>query len=318
MSDAGDIPRDVVALADERVVARADRDFAEADRLRDLIGTLGFTVTDAPSGYVLSARAPFDAFASVADLLAAQLIPPDARCTVALLVNGWPADVVVCVRALLEHAPADVVIVGLDCGDVDGAGLVLHELAVENPDRVMDLHLSGDLDRVGWSSAVSALVGISRSDFVALIDVSTVLDGDALTPMLAVFEDESVVASGWRGVNANLSDQWRSFDDAPAGEVDAILGYLIVVRRAAALAAPPHAKARFYRNADIEWCLALRAEGGRLVVPDGALPVHQARHHGYHDSDPDFRDRESRRTYDRLLQRFRQRPEILSPRGNGP
>ena len=98
------------------------------------------------------------------------------------------------------------------------------------------------------------------------------------------------------------------------GEVDAILGYLLVLRRDAAMAAPAHAKARFYRNADMEWCLALREAGGRLVVPPGTLPVHQGRHHGYHDSDPDYRDRESRRTYDRLLQRFRGQPGILRPR----
>lgn len=318
MSTTADVPAEVVALADERAAARAIRDFREADRLRDAISALGFVVTDTSGGYALNARPPFDVFATAADLLAAELVLPSAACTVVIVADGWPDDLAVCVRALLQNAPADCVIVGLDCGDIDGAGLALHELALESPDRVIDLHLAGDLAKVGWSSAVSALVGVSRSEVVALIDMSTVLDGDALTPILAELADPSVVASGWRGVNANLSDEWRSFDDTPPGEVDAILGYLFVVRRSAAIAVPPHPKARFYRNADIEWCLALRADGGRLVIPDVALPVHQARHHGYHDSDPEFRDRESRRTYDRLLHRFRARPEILSPRTPGP
>ncbi len=318
MSALANIPDEVLALADQRDAARAIRDFAEADRLRDRITALGFVVTDAPGGYELAARPPFDVFARAADLVAAELVLPSAPCTVALIVDGWPDDVAVCIRALLAHAPKDLVIVGLDCGDVDGAGMALHELSVENPDRVIDLHVAGDLAKVGWSTAVNALVDVSRSEVVAVIDMSTVLDADAITPILAEFADPTVVASGWRGVNANLTDEWRSFDDAPPGEVDAILGYLLVVRRDAALAAPAHPKARFYRNADIEWSLALRAEGGRLVIPTGDLPLHQERHHGYHDSDPQLRDRESRRTYDRLLHRFRSRPEILSPRTSAP
>jgi hypothetical protein len=72
---------------------------------------------------------------------------------------------------------------------------------------------------------------------------------------------------------------------------------------------PPPAKARFYRNADIEWSYLLRDAGaGRLVAMD--LPVRQDRHRGYHDSDPAYRDKESRRTYDRFLQRFRGRDDL--------
>ena len=51
-----------------------------------------------------------------------------------------------------------------------------------------------------------------------------------------------------------------------------------------------------------------------LVALD--LPVRQDRHRGYHDSDPAYRDKESRRTYDRFLQRFRGREDLRlsSPR----
>jgi hypothetical protein len=156
------------------------------------------------------------------------------------------------------------------------------------------------------------------------LDPSTVLEGDALTPVLAAFDDPTVAGAGWRGVDVDLADEWRSFVDAgqhPGGEVDAILGYLFAFRRSAGLAVGgPHHKARFYRNADLEFSLALREAGaadgtGRLVVPVGDLPVRQDRHRGYHDSDPAMRDSESAKTYSRLLQRFRGRKEILAPRG---
>ena len=131
-----------------------------------------------------------------------------------------------------------------------------------------------------------------------LLDPSTVLEGDALTPVLACFEDPAVVGAGWRGVA--VADGWTSFTDAPAGEVEALLGYLFAVRRTAARAVPLP-PARFYRNADMEWSFLLREAGGRLVVPEGELPVRQDRHRGYHDSDPALRDRESKKTYDRFL-----------------
>jgi hypothetical protein len=44
------------------------------------------------------------------------------------------------------------------------------------------------------------------------------------------------------------------------------------------------------------------------------LPAHQDRHRGYHDSDPDYRDEESKKTYMRMLKRFKGRDEILAPR----
>jgi hypothetical protein len=86
----------------------------------------------------------------------------------------------------------------------------------------------------------------------------------------------------------------------------------MVVRRSAALATPLPAKAAFYRNADMEWSFLLREAGGRLVAVD--VPARQDRHRGYHDSDPVLRDRESKRTYDRFLQRFRGREELRLPR----
>jgi hypothetical protein len=64
----------------------------------------------------------------------------------------------------------------------------------------------------------------------------------------------------------------------------------------------------------LEWGLALRAAGGRIVAPVDGLPAHQDRHRGYHDSDPEYRDAESKKTYMRMLKRFKGRNEILAPR----
>ena len=316
MTDESAPPADVVALAEQRAQARADRDFAAADRLRDEIAAAGWLVTDAAGGFELAPKPPYDVLPSLAALPDNSEAPDARRATVSLLVEGWPDDVRTCVGALLDHLPPDVVVQALDLGDVDGAGAALEEFA---DDRLEAWHLAG---AAGWSAARTALL---RADVAAVhvwCDLSTVFTGDALSPLLGAIEsDETVVGAGWRGVDVDLDDEWRSFTPAGPGEVDALLGYLFAMRRGPALAAGgPHPKARFYRNADMEFSFALReaalqqGRGARLVVPVDDLPCRQDRHRGYHDSDPAYRDKESTRTYQRFLQRFRGRTDLLAPR----
>ncbi|MEP6463521.1 MAG: glycosyltransferase [Frankiaceae bacterium] len=305
-------PPDVVALADARVAARAGRDFATADRLREEIADAGWIVTDTAAGWRLAPEPPYEVFPSLKDL-PERGDGPSGRATAALLVEGWPGDLRECVDALVRHAPPDLGIIGLDLGNVDGAGDVLHELATAHPDRVREWHVASP---AGWASARSALLRLDTADVHIWLETSTICLGDGLSPVLDAFADPGVVGAGWRGANVDLADEWRSFVAAGPGEVDALLGYLFAMRRAVALdAGGPHPKARFYRNADMEFSFALRqASGGRLLVPPGDLPLRQNRHRGYADSDPAYRDRESKRNYDRFLQRFRGRTDLLAPR----
>jgi cysteinyl-tRNA synthetase len=53
---AAELPAQVVALAEERERARADRDFARSDELRDRIAALGYVVRDTPQGFELVQR----------------------------------------------------------------------------------------------------------------------------------------------------------------------------------------------------------------------------------------------------------------------
>lgn len=270
---------------------------------------------DTSDGYELRPKPPYDVHDSLTTLPDNSAAPDARRATVSVLVDGWPDDVRTCVGALLQHTPDDVVVQALDLGNVDGAGDALHEFA--GP-RLEEWHVMAPLSN--WASARTALLRADVARIHVWCDLSTLVTGDALTPLLdAIDSDGNVVAAGWRGVNVDLDDEWRSFTDTDAGDVDAILGYLFAFRRAVGLAAGgPHTKARFYRNADIEFSFALReaaGAGARLVVPGAVLPVEQGRHHGYHDSDPAYRDAESAKTYSRFLQRFRGKQSLLAPRG---
>lgn len=303
-------PEAIRQLAALRAEARASKDFSQADQLRSEIDAAGWRVVDTADGFELVEKPPFDVYPSLAEADCEAIAP----LVVTLIVDGWPDDVDTCLQALTSHAPVDSAVLVFDCGNVDHAGERAEAWAHSHPDRVRVVHLEQTLQQMGWAAIVTKAVELANCSAFVVMDLSTVLEGDAFTPMLEILNDESIVATGWRGVNVNVDDAWRSFDSSGPGEVDAVLGYLMMVRRDRALQVPPNPKARFYRNADMEWSLLLREAGGRIVIPEGELPVRQDRHHGYHDSDPAYRDKQSKKTYDRILQRFRGRDELLAPR----
>jgi hypothetical protein len=300
-----DAPAEIRELADRRAQARAARDFALADQLREDIAAAGWVVRDAAGGYALEPKPAYDVLPEVGGLAA--LSPRGQRhgAVVTLLVEGWPDDVRACFDALLTHLPADVGVVALDLGNVDGAGDAAEDYASAH-DAVDVVHVS---TATLFGAAHAALLRYDEAPVHVWMETSTLLQGDAITPLLSALDEPSVVAAGWRG--ADVDDDWRSFHDAGPGRVDALLGYLFAVRRDAALAVAdadgsPFRSARFYRNFDLDFSFWLREAGGELVVvPD--LPVQQSRHRGYHDTDPAYRDRESRRNYDHFLAKFRPR-----------
>jgi hypothetical protein len=273
-------------------------------------------VEDTAAGFSLSPRPPYDVLASLGDLPDNTAVADTRRATVSVLVDGWPDDVRTCLDALFTHTTDDVVVQALDLGNVDGAGDALHEFAGR---RLEEWHVNA---AAGWGKARIALLRADTARLHVWCELSTIFTGDALAPLLdAVDSGTDVAGAGWRGADIDLDDDWRSFTDAGPGDVDVLLGYLFAMRRSVALAAGgPHPKARFYRNADLEFSFALReaaraaGDAGRLVVAAGDLPCRQDRHRGYHDSDPALRDKESAATYKRLLQRFRGRTELLHPR----
>jgi len=176
----------------------------------------------------------------------------------------------------------------------------LHELAVAHPGRIEEWHVAAS---PGWGAARNALLRADPAAVHVIMETSAILTGDAISPLLAAVAADGVVAAGWRG--ADPDPDLHGFHDAGPGQVTALLGYLLAVRAdAAAAAGGLPARARFYRNADLEFSLRL-GRAGRLVVPQEPLPVRQATHRGYHDSDPDYRDAESRRNYRRVLELLR-------------
>jgi hypothetical protein len=242
---------------------------------------------------------------SAAELPVATEIKPGI--TVGLIVDGWAEDLAECVKRYLEHTDAKILLLDMAA---DESSNVAAQLAEANPARIELIRV----DRMGWSKAVVALLKASATELVAIADISTLLEGDALTPLADKLRtDLSLAAVGWKGVNIDLDSNWFE-SKAAIGEVDQLLGYLMLVKREIGIAHPPHKDARFYRNADMEWSLAMREAGFKLWAIGDSLPAVQGRHHGYFDTDPEYRDAESKKTYGRMLKRFRGKTEILAPR----
>jgi hypothetical protein len=218
-----------------------------------------------------------------------------------MIVDGFQEDAVTCIRAIKEHSQCAIAI--LVIGDPG-------PLADELDSRTSLVQVN---ENFGWGENANALLRNVTSEFIIIMDPSTIFIGEAITPVLEELKKREFVAVGWRGGLVNLEDDWRSTDDKGPGEVDVLFSYFIGMHREDALAARGFSnRALFYRNADIEFSLNLRHSNGRLLQME--LPLEQARHHGYHDSEPEYRDAQSKKNYDRILERFRGKTAILSPR----
>jgi hypothetical protein len=292
-------PDHIIALAQERTAARAAKDWARSDLLRDEIAAAGFEVVDVAGGFELKERERFPIYSSPRDIR--PIAVGKSEIAVAMIVDGFTDDCAETVASIKKYSQVPIVL--LVIGE---PGALVDQLDAQTKIIVLS-------EKCGWGECANALLKNVMATFVVLMDPSTRLTGDALAPVLGVLSQGKYIAAGWKGGLINLEDQWRSVDDKGDGDVDVLFSYFIAVDRQAAISAEGFSnRAVYYRNADIEFSLRLKHAGGHLLQMD--LPLEQDRHHGYHDVDPEYRDVQSKKNYDRILERFRDKEAILSPR----
>ena len=93
-------------LAQERLDARAAKDFAKADQLRDQIAALGFEVIDVAGGFEFRAKERYPRYASTRDIKA---IKVDGDMAITIIVDGFIADAVETVRTIKAHCNTPVI-----------------------------------------------------------------------------------------------------------------------------------------------------------------------------------------------------------------
>jgi cellulose synthase/poly-beta-1,6-N-acetylglucosamine synthase-like glycosyltransferase len=309
------IPDAILELAHERAAARADQNWAEADRLRSAIEDAGWKVVDRGTDFALELAHPptvaegdairYGSSASVPSRLDE---PSVGFATVVIVATDWPADVDRAIAGLRQHAPAGVSIVIVADGSSD------EQTAALTGDRLGDdVEVIRTSERLGTAAAWN--IGLRRAigPVVLVLDSSVEPTGDVVTPLVEALADPTVGVAGGFGI---VSTDLRKFADAPPGEVTAIEGYAIAFRRAdAADRGPLDERFRFYRNLDIWWSLALRDEGEgspprRAVAV--AIPATRHEHRGWTSLSETERDRLSKRNFYRIIDRFGWRRDLAS------
>jgi GT2 family glycosyltransferase len=224
--------------------------------------------------------------------------------TLLTVVHGWLPDVERWLLSVFTHTKANFEAIVVDnSGDARIAGALNKRTA----ERLRVITLDPPL---GFAAAVNAGIDAAGGEVVVLFDPGVELKGDAITPLVKALNDPTVVVAGPYGLRGKGS--LKEFEESQGPEVDAIEGYCMAFRRSDARAVDGFdGRFRFYRNADIEFSLRLRDRGGRaIVVPDLAVERHE--HRLWEATEPAERDRLSKRNMYRLLDRWRDREDLLT------
>ena len=161
--------------------------------------------------------------------------------------------------------------------------------------------------RLGHGAAMNIGIRRASAPVVILLDPSVEPTGDLVTPLVEALEDPTVaVAGGWGIVSGDL----RKFEDAPAGDVDAIEGYVPGLppgrrRRRAARSTSGSGSTATSTSGGASSCAtrgtgSLRAGGGRR----GLARRTRHEHRGWTSLPDAERDRQSKRNFYRIIDRF--------------
>lgn len=211
--------------------------------------------------------------------------PPPPAVSVLLDVEGWPDDTARFMASLDLHSP------GLHS---PGAELV-------------------PVEGRAFATARNAALSLAAGEVVALVDTSLELTGDLFGPLVSALADSSVAVVGPYGL---ATGDLRNYQERTAGEVAAIQGYCLAARRSDLLAAGGLRETfTFYRNADIDLSFRLRTLGGevRRALAVGADRCRRHTHRAWEATDPEERERLSRRNMLKVLDRFGDRLDLIVP-----
>ncbi|HEX6473744.1 MAG TPA: glycosyltransferase, partial [Candidatus Limnocylindria bacterium] len=227
--------------------------------------------------------------------------PATLPASIVAVVDDHPNDLARLLAALHANPPAVdhelAVVANAPADEAD---------ALPQPDATV--HRVETTQRLGWADAVNLGLHQARGAVVVLLDTSVEPTGDFLTPLLSAFDDPRVGLAGPWGVS---SGDGRQFEEAPPGEVDAIEGYCLAIRREALqqVGGFDH-RFRFYRNADLDLSFAVRANGW-IALRTEPLALARHEHRGWAAYPEAERDRLSKRNFYRFLKHWGDRRDLL-------
>lgn len=147
-------PENLYELGRARQIARAEKNFALADQLRDQIAQAGFEIIDVADGFELHKKSLIQTFTDIHKLK--NLPKTDRAITVAIIVNGFHEDAISSVNSIKDHSSAEIVLLATESAEdlatiVDSHTHVLH--VAQNPGWENVLMLYCELLQLNmWSS----------------------------------------------------------------------------------------------------------------------------------------------------------------------
>jgi hypothetical protein len=286
-------PAEVLRLADERAAARAAKDFARADEIRDELAVAGWRVVDRADGS--SELEP----GSAAATSAGDALDREVEYAVSLqwVCEGWPADIDRAIAAFRGQA-----------GDLAVQYVVADVTGAADDRWGSDVEVVRASLEEGWAAARNTGLRASLGDIVVALDGSIEPTGDALRPLIARLEDPAVGLVGPFGI---VTKDLREFELAVGpGPCDAVEGYLMAFRRDVLTEVGGFDEYfRWYRSADIEWSFRLKDAGYRVEMVD--VPVAKHAHRMWESTPPEERARLSKRNFYRFLDRYRDRWDLV-------
>jgi hypothetical protein len=317
-----DPPAEILTAARERSAARAARDWLRADALRAEIEAAGWKVEDAGTAFRLEPATPptvEDAgvvrYGASGDVPSVVGEPPTARFTVELVAEDRPDDLSRMLAGLRAQAPSgtQVVIVANAPSREQEARLAVGASDLD-PIAGMTPEVVWTSERLGHAAARNLGLRRAAGAIVVLADGSIEPTGDPLTPLEATLADPGIAVAGAFGL---VAADLRRFESTPRPDVDAIeLCWLAFRRDDLAAFGPLDEKLAVEDHLGTWWSLALRAGADDGAPPRAArrldLPMERHADRGQTSLPADQRDRLAKRSFYRLLDRFRDRPDLLS------
>ena len=296
-----------------RATLREQSAYSDADAMRDECIANGLVVEDTGSATRVRPQTPLELqSARWPTVSASREVPslldqPDLYdYTFLLNAYDYVDDVRRCVEAVLDHTKgASVEMVVVDNGSTDGTAEYLEQAQAAHANlRVVHCdHVVGD--------AAGKNIGLkqARGRYIILIDASTEVVGDVLSPVAEHLSDTTIGVFGPFGLTTD--DMQHFHEEVDRGEADAMQAYCMAFRRADLTSVGlMHESFRFYRNLDIDYCFQFKNAGYRVVC-DSSLPLVRHEHRQWEELEENQRDELSRKNFGRFLRRWGNRPDLL-------
>ncbi len=309
------VPAEISSEVLHRSQHRGRQDYARADSIRSSLAESGFVVQDSGVSTLVRPKTNWEmrqerwhTYSSGVEV--PSLIDESDVCdiSVGIVACNYLHDVQRCVNSAfrwLGDRDAEVVVV--DNGSTDGTDEWLEEVA-STDSRLRVIHTDHPL---GEGAAKSILLKQCLGSTIVMLDTSVEVNGDIFGPIRKALEDETVGVTGPFGLRTTDLHHFHD-GEGESGDMDAMQAYCFAFKRARLREVGlPRPTFRFYRNLDLDFSFQFKAQGYRIVAyPE--LPVSQHEHRVWSELAEAERDELSRKNYGRFLDKWGDRPDLLT------